>query len=59
MGGQAGRVGADLIRAYDSGTTSDGKTADVVYIVVRTPISTQGTTTRTATVSAKQFELVR
>jgi hypothetical protein len=58
-GGQAQRVGADLLRAYHTGTTPDGKTADVFYLVVRTPISSQGTTARPGTVSAKQFELVK
>jgi len=56
-GGDAGRVGSDLLRAFRVGKTSDGKPAEVVYVVVRTPISSQGAAPRVGAATAKQFEL--
>jgi hypothetical protein len=56
-GGDAGRVGSDLLRAFRVGKTSDGRPAEVAYLVVRTPISSQGATANVGTVTAKQFEL--
>jgi hypothetical protein len=62
MGGDAGRVGGELLRAFQLGkATNEGRNvpADVVYLVVRTPISTRGTTPDVGAVTAKQFELTR
>jgi LysM repeat protein len=57
MEGNAQSVGEELLSVFGRGRTLDGERAEVVYLVVRTPISTQGSTSHAGPVSAKQFDL--
>jgi hypothetical protein len=57
MGGNTESVGTNLVNAFRQGRNSDGTPAEVVYLMVKTPINTRGATTTIGNVNAKQFEL--